>query len=322
MFTVRLYTPADYDDFVRIDAATQSTAYWSEADWQPIHPPQDATHEARRYVAVHSESSQVIGYGAVLMTQQSNLDVLVHPDWQRRGVGTLLWEQMRRDLSPFGQVTVGPWVRAANTGASRWLLALGFSLVHQEGAVQLSVGNADLSPLAGVAQQVAQRGITITTLAAEKKAGTGDANDQECLAQLYDIFQEVEQDVPGNSLRPRTTYEQCMYDLEQPGMLPESIFIAKHGSRYIGLSILGRKVTESDVRFAGPNTLSQHLTGVRRAYWRRGIALALKLCTVEYARQHGFERIVSNSDNPAMQALNGRLGFRPGPWLVYNKVLG
>jgi GNAT superfamily N-acetyltransferase len=123
---------------------------------------------------------------------------------------------------------------------------------------------------------------------------------------------------PTQSYKPATSARNA---IEQPGMQNESVFIATHNGEHVGLSILGRRVTEMDVRFGGPSSLSQHLTGVRRAYRRQGIALALKLRTIEYAREHGFERILTNSDNPAMRALNRKLGFRAGPWLIYNKVV-
>ncbi|MES2459474.1 MAG: GNAT family N-acetyltransferase [Armatimonadota bacterium] len=321
MFTVRPYAQADYEDFVRIDTATQSRAFWSEADWHPVHPPCDDRPEARRYVVVHTESSRIVGYGAALLTEQSNLDIMVDPAWQRRGVGRVLWEQMERDLFEIGTVTVvtvGPWVRAENTAACRFLLALGFQHVNGEGPVQLSVAGADLSPLSSVAAHLADQGILITTLAAEQEK-TQDF--ESCLRKYYALFGEVEKDVPGRTQATPTSYEQCMEELEQPGMQKESVFIAIHNGEYVGLSILGRRVAEQDVRFGGPSSLSQHLTGVGQDYRRRGIALALKLRTIKYAREHGFERILTNSDNPAMRALNQRLGFRAGPWLIFNKLV-
>jgi ribosomal protein S18 acetylase RimI-like enzyme len=317
MFTIRRYTEADHDDVIRIDAATQSTAFWSEADWRPVHPPSEETPEAKRYVAVHTPSSRIVGYGAVLLASSSNLDVMVDPEWQRSGVGKALWERMRRDLSVLGDVTVGPWVRADNTGACRWLEAVGFTQVHQDGAVQLSVAEADLSPFDEDTGRLAEHGIRITTLAAEQEI------TPDWRTIYYNLFQEVEKDVPGYSLDKKTTYEQCLAELTQPGMQPESVFLATNAGRYVGLSLLRRKVTPEDIRFAGgPDCLSQHLTGVRLDYRRRGIALALKRHTIEYARQHDFARILSNSDNPAMQDLNRKLGFRTGPWLVYNTRIG
>lgn len=315
MFTIRPYRRDDYDDFLRIDTATQSRAFWSEADWHPIHPPCDDTPEVKRYVVMLAQSSRVVGYGAVMLTEQSNLDVMIDPTWQRRGAGKALWERMRQDLAMAGTVTVGPWVRAENTGASDWLAVLGFVHVHKDGPVQLFVADADVSSFAAVTNAVAKQGITLTTLAEEQE------RYPDCRAQFYRLFREVEKDVVGYSPENATSYAQCMQELDQPGMQPESVFIAIHNGEYVGLSILRRKVTEADVRFAGANSLSQHLTGVRREYRRRGIAHALKIHTIGYARQHGFQRILSNSDNPAMRDLNWKLGFRTGPWLIYNRVL-
>ncbi|MGC4043307.1 MAG: GNAT family N-acetyltransferase [Armatimonas sp.] len=322
MFVIRPYTPADYDAFAGIDTATQLTAYWGEADWDPIHPPKDPTPNVNRYVAVHADSSQIVGYGAVLLAEKANLEVMVHPDWQRRGVGTLLWAQMKGDLAGLGQtVNVGPWVRTQNTGAHRWLEALGFSHVHQHGAVQLIVAEGDLKPLPGLLEQLAAQGIYITTLADEKASG---ADYETSLRKFHALFQEVERDVPGNENRPAMPYEHLMTEWEKSGVLPESVFLARQdtGGAYVGLSILGYKPTVADLRFMGPGCMSQHLTGVRQEYRRKNIAQTLKLRTIEYARQHGFERIMTNSNNPAMQALNRKLGFRSGPWLVYTRTIG
>lgn len=314
MFIIRPYIEADYDGFARINEATQSQAYWGEADWFGIHPPCEGATGANRYVAVDAKSSQMVGYGAVLMEKQANLDVMVHPDWQRQGVGTLLWERMRQDLSAFDTSVVGPWVRAENTAGCRWLSALGFSHVNKEGPVQLEVENADLSLLVpNTAHQT--NDIVFTTLADEH-------GRPDCLEKVYDLFQNVENDVPTYSPANRTSFEQFVQELQQSGIVPQSVFIAKHNEAYIGLSILGQRISEADMRFAGgPGCLSQHLTGVRAPYRRRGIAFALKLRTIEYAQKHGYRRILSNSDNPAMRDLNWKLGFRTGPWFIYNKHL-
>ena len=325
MFVVRPYTRADYDDFARIGEATQSTAYWGESDWHTIHPPCAETPGVSRYVAVDPESSQTVGYGAVVLAQNSNLDVMVHPDWQRRGVGRALWEQMREDLSVHSEpssVTVGPWVRAANVSARRWLESVGFEQVHQDGAVQLFVADADLQAFPSAEDALAEQGIVITTLADEKK------RSPDCLISFYDLFREVEKDVPGYSPESGTSFEGCLKELTRPGMTWDGVFIARRDSlngkagEFVGLTILRQKITEQDLRFAGPGSLAQHLTGVHRDYRRRGIALALKRRTIAYARANAYECILSNSDNPAMRALNQKLGFRTGPWLIYQHTLG
>jgi GNAT superfamily N-acetyltransferase len=52
------------------------------------------------------------------------------------------------------------------------------------------------------------------------------------------------------------------------------------------------------------------LTGVRREYRRQGVATALKVQTIAYAKQHGFREIVTKTANPAMLSLMEKLGFQ------------
>jgi GNAT superfamily N-acetyltransferase len=61
-----------------------------------------------------------------------------------------------------------------------------------------------------------------------------------------------------------------------------------------------------------PEKLYQGVTGVLREYRRRGIATALKVKTIEYARNHGYRFIVTQnaSVNAEMLALNEKLGFK------------
>ena len=65
------------------------------------------------------------------------------------------------------------------------------------------------------------------------------------------------------------------------------------------------------------------LTGVRRRYRRRGVALALKLRGIHYARARGysFVRVDNDSANVPMLALNERLGFvREPAWVLLAKT--
>ena len=63
------------------------------------------------------------------------------------------------------------------------------------------------------------------------------------------------------------------------------------------------------------------MTGVVRAYRRRGIATALKVRTIQYAQTVGAETIVtSNEENNPMNILNRKLGFEPMPaWISYHR---
>ena len=54
-------------------------------------------------------------------------------------------------------------------------------------------------------------------------------------------------------------------------------------------------------------------TGTGREYRGRGLALAVKLASTRWAREHGITQIVTTNDetNAPMLAINRRLGYEP-----------
>jgi GNAT superfamily N-acetyltransferase len=69
----------------------------------------------------------------------------------------------------------------------------------------------------------------------------------------------------------------------------------------------------------GTDDLENELTGVTRAYRRRGIALALKLRTIAYAKAHGCPviRTWNASTNGVILSINDRLGFVRQPAAIH-----
>ena len=93
--------------------------------------------------------------------------------------------------------------------------------------------------------------------------------------------------------------------------------IAKDGSKHIGLSTVWRIDRE-------PRGLVQGNTGVRREYRGRGIAVALKLKVIDFARRNGYEKMKTwnASNNAPMLAVNTKLGFkREVGWITLEKDL-
>jgi len=54
-------------------------------------------------------------------------------------------------------------------------------------------------------------------------------------------------------------------------------------------------------------------TGTRRAYRGRGLALAVKLASINWAAANGITRLLTYNDatNAPMLAVNARLGYQP-----------
>ena len=67
-----------------------------------------------------------------------------------------------------------------------------------------------------------------------------------------------------------------------------------------------------------PGAVFHGLTGVKRAWRRRGVGSALKRAQIAAARTEGFDRLVTESEerNEPMRRLNEGLGYRPIPGMV------
>lgn len=91
---------------------------------------------------------------------------------------------------------------------------------------------------------------------------------------------------------------------DHPTTIPEAFLIACRGEEYVGLTYL-RRVPGL------PYILSQALTGVTRQARGLGIATALKLAGIEWARAQGIQEIRTwNSQrSPLMISINERFGF-------------
>jgi len=93
--------------------------------------------------------------------------------------------------------------------------------------------------------------------------------------------------------------------VEAPGFLPEGTAVAVLDGEWVGLSELWRSGDDRATAY-------QELTGVLPAHRRRGIATALVAVTADWARRHGYRRLLASTgvENEAMRAVLLWLGFR------------
>jgi mycothiol synthase len=216
--------------------------------------------------------------------------MVVVPAARGRGIGAAFLEELGTLARADGKTELEGEVRE-NDGSSRaFLERRGYRIVGGEKWLSLDLATADLLP------PEAPPGISIVT-----RAERPDLTDA-----LYAVAQEGTADIPG--FPGPTTYEQFLsIEVDRPTRKAEYFFIALAGEEPVGYATLddfGRDAQNG-------------LTAVKRAWRRRGVATALKRTQIAAAREAGFRRLITGSEerNVPMRTLNGKLGYRSEPSL-------
>ena len=131
--------------------------------------------------------------------------------------------------------------------------------------------------------------------------------------KLYDLHQETIVEVPNRGHFDAESFVEYLTNrLRSSAMIPEAYFVATQGDAYVGLSEL----------FAGAaaDLYETRSTAVKRTHRRLGIALALKVRALTYAKAHGGTQVATGmaANNLPIVMLNRRLGFVPEPmWITF-----
>ena len=158
----------------------------------------------------------------------------------------------------------------------------------------LILSEVDTSTFEPIIASYQAQGINFVTLAEEQR--------QE--PQWLSLFCDLENETRRGIDEPRTV-EQMAERLTFLKVVPEALFIAKVEGCYLGYTCLN--VAKSD-----KSCLIQGWTGVRPDYRRRGIATSLKMLGIIYAKEHGYEKIVTSprKTNTASVRMSLKVGFR------------
>jgi len=161
---------------------------------------------------------------------------------------------------------------------------------------KLSLAECDFSFFFHLEERLKSEGIRIVTLAEEKE------RDPEYAWKLHLLDNETGPDFPRDHLEPFSP--RSFKDLWFVKEALDSFFIAKQGDHYIGFSN-GRALNDKQ--------FEQGITAIRREYRNRGVATAIKVRVLEYAKRHEYETIYTShrNTNQSMDAVNTKLGYLP-----------
>jgi GNAT superfamily N-acetyltransferase len=229
----------------------------------------------------------------------------VDPPAQGRGIGSRLYDALLGTLETWQPLVLRSETRETRPRSLRFLADRGFVELHRRWESRLLVDRARCVEVPSLA------GIRIVTLPAER-ARRGEA----VVRELYELEALAGHDEPAADPDGVMQFEQFVSNqIDSPNAVPEANFLAFDGERLVGVSRLSRDSGQ-------PGTLHVGFTGVHPIYRGRGIATALKLRTLEYARREGFREIRTQNDttNAAMLHINAALGFATEPaWIIFEK---
>lgn len=312
---VREFRPEDYPALVdlcnRVDPEYPTTV--EEARYEDEHFDR-SRYFHRRYVAP-GPASGVLGVAEYQHSQWSFhpdrywVWIGVRPDAQRRGIGGTLYERVLAELRERGATALRASVREDREAAIAFMERRGFR--ERERAWESRLDLATYDPAKFQERARVPEGITVVTLAEELE------RDPDALRQLYDLNNDLSPDVPRLDPYTPPSFESFRDMVTGPGYAPEACFLAKDGDRWIGMS----NVFRSD---ADPQDLYTGFTATRREYRGRGIAWALKVRAVEWAKANGYRqlRTWNSTLNASMLSINVRLGFVKQPvWITFGRDL-
>ena len=317
-FFVRPFDPQrDYPHLARLAIAVDPAAGATATTLRY----RDQTREPRVHLfrlMAETPDGDVIATGRVMHIwwvfhpRHFQLRIEVDPRWRRQGVGAALFDPLLAELQRLDAELVRAEAEAPD--AIAFLSHRGFVEWKRRWESVLDVASANTDPLLGAARRVADSDIVLTTYA-EELVRRGDAFAHAVYAADC-LFSRDEPTVEADT--DSMSFERfAALQLDAPEALPDGHFLALHHDQIVGLSRLN-----GDAR--RPEVLHQDLTATHRDYRGRGIAQALKLRTLQYARARGYREIHTSNEstNAPMIHINDAIGFRrEHPRIIFERRL-
>jgi len=225
----------------------------------------------------------------------------VLPEHHAKGYGRALYEHMIHALKPYNPKLLKAWSREDFTRQTRFLKDRGFEESMRAFQSLLNLETFDLSLYKGLQSRLEFQNIELKSFA-ELKA------DPERKRKIYELHTTLDRDVPMVGEYTKPSFDRfAEVHWEHERFLADGFVVAVHKAEYVGMSELYR--SEAD------DNLHTGLTAVLSSYRRQGIALALKLQTIAFARSFGAPQISTWNalNNRPMLAINEKLGFVKQP---------
>lgn len=306
-FTIRPATAADYPTIVDIGWRATADFGLSVADLAFADSKRTPATIHRRVVAV-TPNEQIIGTAYYSQSapqadpQRFCLWLHVPPPLQGHGIGKALYTFMLADLVRHKPRCLETGVRTDLPRAVRFLTERGFAEVMRECEMHLDLTTFNPAAFLDNIRRVEKVGIVLKMLSELENDPTRDA-------KLYELHRRHHEATgTPSSFAPFDEWQASFWQL--PHLHPAGFCVAIDGETYIGHSHAMRSATAE---------LSYGYTGVLPPYRSQGIAKAMKIRVLAWAKTQCYRVVRSWSDsrNKAMLRVNRQLGFVMQPAVLW-----
>jgi GNAT superfamily N-acetyltransferase len=221
--------------------------------------------------------------------------LIVPEEHRRRGIGSALLETASAWFRERGVPEADAPTPEDDPDSIAWGERRGFSEFVRNGRMVLDLTRLEPPEIDP------PPGIDITTWA--ERPGAERA--------IYEIACEAYVDIPGEEDYLVEPFEDWLaHDMTGPGDRPDATFLAVAGDEVVGYA-------KFSLSTGKPNA-HHDMTGVRRTWRGRGVAGALKRAQIRWAKEQGYERLLTQNEmrNEPIRRLNARLGYVPQPGRV------
>ena len=239
-------------------------------------------------------------------------EVLVLPEHQRQGIGRDLVNRLEGFANEHQAQKMAFMVYDRKGGSLPAAEAMGYATVTNYYQSEIDPRTFDLSVFEPYLSKAKSFGYEVKALADLPVCDETDRN-------YYAAVHSADKDAPFMDYFGWPTYEEFrQVTIGAQWFDRNGVFVAVLDGEIVGSSGVNR----GSIDFNGEMFID--FTGVVREHRGKGLAVALKAKATDFARQIGgtMLRTENNIDNPAMRAVNKKLGFKetPGMWMVVKEL--
>ncbi|MCD4691182.1 GNAT family N-acetyltransferase [bacterium] len=304
-------TDDEYEAVVRIATALWPDEAESVEEFRFDDENRDRKWMHERFIGRVGDKIVAVGaYGDLAWCHKPGkcfLSVDVDPEHQRLGHGSRMYEFLVERTTERDPVQFVTWTREDRPEYAKFITDRGYGFAMRYAVSRLAVSEFAFERWTPKVARVLEQGIKIHSVAELAEV------DPDWRRSYYDLQWELFQDVPFTDAPTRESFEHFCKRFANKRFSMDAHWFARDGERCVGSS--GLWLSSAD-----PKKLSTGLTGVVRSHRRRGIASALKVKGIAWARDRGAKVVeTDNEEKNPMFDLNLALGFKAAPaWVEYH----